>query len=139
MTRQQEQDQENQTEVVRVVLLANQPRMLREMLHRALLKTPGLQLVFEVEEPDLIARVLDHIDADWLITSLTSEQKLQSTVQQALEQKPSLSIIGVSEDGSHVEVYMPVQNEVRHDRRHYSLNNISLANLLSILRKRQTL
>ena len=36
---------------LRIILLATQPRMLREMLHRALEKTPEVQLVLEMDDP----------------------------------------------------------------------------------------
>ncbi len=127
--------QRTEEEPVRVVLLANQPRMFREMLHKALAKNPRLQLVFEIDEVDLISRTLKSVDADWLITTLTSDQELHSTAQKALAQNPALSIIGISADGSHVEIYERAHGDTTHKVRRESFDNISLYQLLSILQQ----
>ena len=116
-------------------MLANQPRMLREMLHKALAKNPRLQLVFEIDEVDLISRTLKSVEADWLITTLTSDQVLHSTAQKALAQNPALSIIGISADGSHVEIYERAHDDTTHKVRRESFDNISLYQLLSILQR----
>lgn len=124
---------ETEQEPIRVVLLANRPRMFREMLHRALDRIPGAQLILETERPQQVPGILARVEADWLIITLTAQGKLPKPVEEAIEQNPSLSVLGFSEDTGHVEVQMKVHSNKDRERRHYSLNDISLLELLSIL------
>ncbi len=123
----------SEQEPIRVVLLANQPRMFREMLHRALDKIPGSQLILETERPQQVLSILARVEADWLIVTLTAKGKLPKLVEEAIEQNPSLSVLGFSEDIGHVEVQMKMHSNEDRERRHYLLKNISLLELLSIL------
>ena len=91
-------------EQIRVILLANQPRMLREMLHRALEKLPGVRLILETDAPRQIPSILDRVAPDWLITTLTPEAQLPEAVAEAIEHNPSVSVLGLSADGSKVEI-----------------------------------
>jgi DNA-binding NarL/FixJ family response regulator len=123
----------NRNEQIKIILLANQPRMLREMLHRALDKTPDVRLVLETDKPKRIPKILDRVRADWLITSLDEEDQLPQPVREAIEQNPSVSVLGLSADGSHVEVRGARSDDGNREGRRYSLENISLAELLTIL------
>lgn len=118
---------------LKVILLANQPRMMRETLHRVLEMTPDMRLVLETDEPKRIPRILDRVQTDWLIATLTEDEKLPEAVQTALEANPSVSVIGISADGSHVEVRGAENGEGKRERLRYSLENITLAELLKIL------
>jgi DNA-binding NarL/FixJ family response regulator len=123
----------NRNEQVKIILLANQPRMLREMLHRALDRTPDVRLVLETDKPNQIPRILDRVRADWLIASLNEDEQLPRPVQEAIQQNPSVSVLGLSADGSHVEVRGAVSHGESSEGRRYSLENISLSELLTIL------
>jgi hypothetical protein len=108
------------------------------MLHRALDKIPGAQLILETENPHLLPSILARVEADWLIVTLTAQGNLPTPVEEAIVQNPSLSVLGFSEDTRHVEVKNRMDNNEDRERRHYSLNNISLMELLTILGDDQT-
>ena len=94
----------NEHELMRIVVLANQPRMFREMLHRALGQIPGAQLILETEDPLQVPSILSRFQTDWPIVSLNSEDELPKSVKKAIKEHPALSVLGFSEDSSRVEV-----------------------------------
>jgi hypothetical protein len=118
---------------LKVILLATQPGMLREMLHRVLEKDPAMRLVLETDSIRQIPRILDRIQADWLIATLTDDDRLPASVQSALERNPQVAVIGLSAEGDYAEVYEPQKPNGDRLRRRYSLDNISLHDLLKIL------
>jgi len=122
----------NHNNPLRIIVLANQPRMLREMLHRALDKTPNVRLVLETDTPNQIPNLLNRVQADWLIASLDNEEELPPAVEEALEENPSLSVLGLSADGSHVEV-QHAEDDGSHEQKRFSLANITLSDLMDIL------
>lgn len=127
------QNNENRSEQVKIILLATQPRMLREMLQRALSASPDMRLVLETDKPHRIPSILDRIQADWLITTLTEDDRLPAPVQSALDQNPAVSVVGLSPDGSHAEVRWTKGSEEDRESQRYSLDDISLTRLLQIL------
>ncbi len=120
-------------EQLKIILLATQPRMLREMLHRALEKAPDLRLVLETDKPYQISALLKRIQADWVVTTLTEEDRLPEPVRAAIEQHPTVSVVGLSADGSHAEVQAMADESGNLQRQRYSLQDVSLAELLQIL------
>jgi DNA-binding NarL/FixJ family response regulator len=107
--------------------------MLREMLHRVLEKDPAMRLVLETDSIRQIPRILDRIQADWLIATLTDDDRLPASVQSALERNPQVAVIGLSAEGDYAEVHEPQRPNGDRLRRRYSLDNISLYDLLKIL------
>lgn len=122
------------SEQLKIILLATQPRMLREMLHRALEKASDMQLVVETDTPDQVSALLSRVQADWLVTTLDEDNRLAEPVRSAIAQNPDVSVIGLSADGSHAEVRGTegVDGNRKHER--YHLDDISLSDLMSILR-----
>ena len=123
----------NQLDPIRIIVLANQPRMLREMLHRALDRSPQVRLVLETDSPNQISNILDRVQADWLVTSLDQEEQLSEAAEEAMEQNPSLSVMGLSADGSHVEVQQADTSNQDHEQKRLHLVDISLSDLMDIL------
>lgn len=127
----------NEHEPMRIVVLANQPRMFRELLHRALGQIPGAQLILETEDPLQVPGILSRVQTDWLVVSLNSEDELPKSVRKAIEEHPALSVLGFSEDSSRVEVQKKMHEKGNRTRRSYALENVSLPELLSILENDQ--
>ena len=93
-----------------IIVLAMQPRMLRQMLRRALLRLPSPRLVLETENAHQLQGILERVQADWLIASLTDRDELPERAKMAVEHQPSLSVMGISQDGSRVIIYGTERN-----------------------------
>jgi DNA-binding NarL/FixJ family response regulator len=121
-----------------VILLATQPRMMRQMMRRVLQKMPGPWLVLEAGNMEQVPGILERVDADWLITSLTDDDQLPEPLRSVVEQKPSLSVMGISEDGSHVVVSETGDEEIdKVEPQSALLEDATLAQLLELI-DRQT-
>lgn len=123
---------------LRRIILANQPRLLREMLGHVFAVTPGLQVVAEVDAPSQLLTVLGETEAHWLIVTLDSHT-LENTHWPSPSQINALaakiiatpvSLMAISPDGRQVEIQTTETEGGRHT---YTLYDISLAHLLSIL------
>jgi len=114
----------------RRILLANQPRLLREMLGRVFTTTPGLQVVGEVEEGVNLAAVMGQVQAHWLIVTLDSEAQAHLSNPTQPEQAHPTSLMAISTDGRQIEVQTHTAEGSVH---RYILHDVSLAVLLSIL------
>jgi DNA-binding NarL/FixJ family response regulator len=89
---------------LRRIILANQPRLLRKMLQRAIDHAPGLRVVGEISEPGGLAALLDQTGADWVIISLKPNGKTPDAVDRLLADYPSLRILAVAADGSQAKL-----------------------------------
>lgn len=118
---------------LRRIILANQPRLLREMLGHVFAVTPGLQVVAEVDAPSQLLAVLGQTEAHWLIVTL-DRHKLENEQWPLLSPLNELatpaSLMAISPDGRQVEIQTVETDGARHT---YTLYDISLAHLLSIL------
>ena len=122
-----------QNEPVHIVLLANQPRMFREMLHRALDRAPGVRLTLEATDLERLPEILARVQADWLIVTLDEQSTLPGPIQQIVAQNPTLSVVGISVDGEHLEIQKVRVAKEDMEHRWLSLDNITLSELLVIL------
>jgi|GEM_PF-2491418 len=114
----------------RRIILANQPRLLREMLSRVFAATPGLQVVGEVENFVGLAEVMTQVKAHWLIVTLDNEDQSPLRVSNAGTGLPTTSLMAISADGRQVEVQTAMADGGVHQ---YILYDVSLAVLLAIL------
>lgn len=114
-------------EEVHGVILAYEHRLLRGMLERAIKKTPGLQVVGEMTDPDRLQPLLDETGAHWVIVSLAPDGRLPDTVDTLLAAHRSVRILAVACDGSQAKV------KGRGDREQV-LDDLSLEELVAILR-----
>ncbi len=112
------------------IVLANRPRLLREMLSHVFASTPGLQVVAELDDPAQLSAVIGQAHANWLIVTLGSDswELIQALHWPTEGAAPSL--LAISADGKQVEVHTINADG---DIQSYSLYDISLANLLAIL------
>lgn len=126
-----------------IIVLANQPRMLREMLHRVLAAAGGEQLIVEIDDPNRIPAILRRIRVDWLILSLPTLLQPPAPLQEAIARAPSLSLLGISKDGAHVQVRKPeedgyptagiIRDGESSSTRHFTLVEAALPDLLAVL------
>ena len=110
----------------RRVLLANEPRLFREMLQRVMQNTPGIEVVGEVTDLAVLRQALAETGAHWVIVSLSQEGRLPTVIEPLLVEFPSLCVLGVADDGSHVEVrWAEIHQE--------SLHSLSLSQMIALL------
>ncbi|MFZ1768120.1 MAG: hypothetical protein WAU00_02920 [Caldilinea sp.] len=115
-----------------IILLTNRPRMMREMMHRALKKLPETHYVFEFGEHENLRELVDILNARWLVVSRNYKGQLSPDVEEVMRQHPGLHVMAVSNDGDYVDVFTtPKVNEWER----VSLPNPSLGDLLNVLGK----
>lgn len=108
----------------RRIVLANNARLLREMLKRALDKADDLQVVRELAGLSNLDGVIEQAHPDWLIIS---PDQAPAAVGALVAEHPDLRVITVSSDGSRIRIWREGAGEEK-------LDGLSLGELLSILR-----
>jgi len=88
----------------RQIILANEPRLLRSMFRRILGKMPALEVAGEVSDLAELPSLVDEMDVQWVVVSLSSEGRLPESVQALLTSHPSVGILGIAMDGSLVKI-----------------------------------
>lgn len=110
------------------VILANEPRLLREMLKRVITRAPELQVVGEVTDPTKLSPLLHKTHAQWLIVSLWPEGLVPGAIESLLVEHSSLGILGMAGDGSQARIKRAESTE-------QELHNLSLNRLIAVLRE----
>ena len=110
------------------IVLANQPRLLREMLGRVFSITPGLQVVAEVDDPMHLSDVISDSQANWLIVTLDGDGS--APLLNRAKESSFFSLMAISPDGKQVEVHTTTADG---HAQSYTLYDISLSVLLSVL------
>ena len=112
------------------VILANEPRLLRGMLRRAIARAPGLQVVGETSDLDDLPALVRKSGSHWAIVSLWPPGLPPFAIRALLLEQPALSVLGVAADGSQARIArLTWQEETR--------EGLSLADLLSILQQKE--
>jgi hypothetical protein len=111
----------------RRIILAHVPRFLREMLERAFLNDPSLRIVAEVAELSEVSEAITRTGAQWVIVSLPPEGQLSSAADLLLAAHPSIRLMNVATDGSHVTMQWV-------EPREQMLDEFSMTDLISLLR-----
>jgi DNA-binding NarL/FixJ family response regulator len=97
------------------VILANDSRLLREMLRRVLGSAPQLAIVAEVDDLHQLEPVLAETDARWIIVSLTPEGEFPGIVKSLLQTYSTTHVLAIAVDGSTVRVLHMEPNEQQVD------------------------
>lgn len=113
-----------------LVILANEPRMLREMLQRALDSTPGFIVVDQNADLHQLSDLLQQVQLDWLVVSLGTEGEIAREALAWLKRSPSLSLLALAADGARGEVFIKTGG---HEVLKFSLLEMTLTTLVSIL------
>lgn len=113
----------------RRIILANEPRLLREMLKRVVDKQPDLQVVGEVSDWAELPSTIEQTEAQWVILSLLADGKMPEIADSLLAAHPKLHVLAVALDGSRIKMKCGASEEEW-------LNNLSLDALIARLRKR---
>lgn len=113
------------------IFLANRPRMVRQMLRRAIQRTPNLKVVGESEQDESIVDAPRWLSIDWLVVSLTERGEIPGQFLDMVRHHPSLRLLGISQEGDQLELRDYIAGEERH------MHNVSLEVLIAIFQKRR--
>lgn len=108
------------------IILANEPRLLREMLKRVFLKRCDLEVVAEVSNLSRLSEIIDRTRPQWVVVTLLPNGALPGYAHGLPVLYPRLGIVAVASDGSRVKVKSG-------DLFERDLEGISLNDLLAIL------
>ena len=111
----------------RRIILAHVPRLLREMLERALTAVPGLRIIEELSDLAQVPEALERTGAEWVIVSLPPGGKLSSVTEPLLVAHPSVRLVNMVSDGSHVTMQWV-------EPREQALDEFSMNELIALLR-----
>lgn len=109
------------------IILANEPRLLRGLLRRAIAKFPGLDVVDEVENVSRLPSAVKQWNAEWLVVSPWSDGEMPYNLASLRKEHASLSLLGIADDASEVRILRPELPEER-------LCDLSLAELVAVFR-----
>ena len=112
------------------VILANESRLLRGMLRRAISRSAGLRVVGEVTDPANLSALLNQTEAQWIIVSIWPEGLLPGTFRSLLMNHSSLCILGMASDGSQAKILCGDLTQETRD-------GLSLDDLIAILQGRR--
>jgi hypothetical protein len=110
------------------VILANKPRLLREMLIRVFDRAPDFQPVAEVTDTTNLASAVEQAHAHWVIVSLPRNGKIPDAVGRLASIHPGVGFLGLADDASVVKACV--------DSREYDWSQPTLEQLLAVLHHR---
>ena len=80
------------------VLVANRPRLMRELVVATIADQPDIEVVGEVEEESGIEPALEETRPDFLIVALDGDDRLPQVYQSILRRHPDVKIIAIAPD-----------------------------------------
>jgi DNA-binding NarL/FixJ family response regulator len=123
---------ERLTRTPHLIVLANEPRMLRDMLQRALDGTPGFIVVDQTEDLSQLNTLFQQVQIDWLVVTLGRDGEISREAQHCFKRTPSLSLLALSSDASRADVF--VRTSKQGGVLKFSLIELTLMALVAILR-----
>jgi hypothetical protein len=110
----------------RRIIMVSGSRFLQEMLKRVIAKTPGLQLVDEITDLAMLSSAIERTDAQWVVVSYPPNGEMPKAVASSLAAHPSVRVLAVAADGSHVKMkWVESREEI--------LDDLSLDELIAVL------
>lgn len=112
------------------IILVNNATLVRGLLKKVIDKTPGLEIIMEIEDLAEFQESVKRADADWAIVLLSPDERVPDLVEQVIREQPSMRFLLMDEDGSHVRMKWNEPHEVPLDEK-------NLAELLALLGQEQ--
>jgi hypothetical protein len=84
------------------IVLANQSKLLREMLSRVFANLEDFVIVQEIENPTLLARILKETDIDWVLFSSIHQQEKLEWINDLIRIHPEVCFADIALDRSEV-------------------------------------
>lgn len=108
------------------IVLANTSRLLRDMLKRIIHKSNDLAVVQEVTDQRDLPTLIENIDPEWVIVSLSYDNGVPAWVNGYMAEHPSVRFMAVSTDGSKIKMrWLEIHEQ--------ELHGLSLNELIHIL------
>jgi len=80
------------------VLVANQPRLMRELMVASISEQPDIEIVGEVQEESELAGAVEKTRPDFLIVALEKFNRLPEICQSILRNYPQMKVIAIASD-----------------------------------------
>lgn len=93
------------------VILANDSRLLREMLHHVIDKTNHLEVIREVANYDELSSTIEQFDPEWVIASLPVRYHADHWIISCMENNPSVRFIFLSPNHNYIKIRWQRSNE----------------------------
>ena len=110
------------------VILANDSRLLRDMLQRVIDKASHLEVVRQVPDHEELASTIEHFHPEWVIASLPVRNQSDPWLNACIVDFPSVRFVFLSPDRNHIKIRSQKSNEEAH-------SDVSLKELIQILEK----
>lgn len=110
------------------VILANNSRLLREMLQRVINKADNLEVVQELLGPEELPAAIEQFEPEWVILSLPYNNNARRGLNACMSDHPSVRFILLSPDNSSIK--MKWQTVYEED-----LTNLSVKDFIHVLEK----
>ena len=80
------------------VLVANRPRLIRELIMATISDQPDIEIVGEVQEESEILGAVERARPDFLIVALDKSDRLPTFCEPILQEHPHLRVIAIAPD-----------------------------------------
>lgn len=87
------------------VLVANRPRLMRELVLATISDQPDIEIVGEVEDENELESAVSEKRPDFLIVALGGRNRLPISCDKILQQHPGLRIIAIAPDRNNTMFY----------------------------------
>jgi DNA-binding NarL/FixJ family response regulator len=87
------------------VLIANRPRLMRELVMATISDQPDIEIVGEIQEESAIGNAVDQTQPDFLIVALDRHDRLPNFCQSILQSHPEIKIIAIAADRNSTVFY----------------------------------
>jgi chemotaxis response regulator CheB len=80
------------------ILVANRPRLMRELVMATIVEVPNIEIVGEIQEGGAIETLVDHLQPDVLVVALEEADRLPLECYTMFQKHPKLRIIAIAPD-----------------------------------------
>ena len=87
------------------VLVANRPRLSRELLLATISAQPDIEIVGEIQQESEIASALERLQPEFLIVALQEPDRLPDVCHSILQSRPQVKVIAIAPDLMTAMVY----------------------------------
>jgi chemotaxis response regulator CheB len=87
------------------VLVANRPRLMRELVVSSIAEQPDIEVIGEIEDESRIVRAVEEMRPDFLIVALDNHDGLPAFCRPILQDHPHLKIIAIAPDRNSTVFY----------------------------------
>jgi len=108
------------------IILANGPRLLREMLQRVINKMDNLEVVLEITNYEELPSAIERFDPEWVITSSIYDNRVHKWIDACMVNFPSVRFMFLSPAASSIKMKWQVSHEE-------DLEIVSLNDFIAIL------